>query len=122
MNRTALASVWPPNHNVAATAGHSPMSPMRAIRRKCLDCSGGQVTEVKLCETVTCPLWPFRVGRHPYTKTRLLEADSEQRACSGTPEPLDRSPSGIGPLEASGGKDGGIKVEPAHTASVGEAA
>ncbi len=102
MNRTALASVWPPDHRVAGMAGHEPTSPTQAIRRKCLDCSGHQHVEVKLCETVTCPLWPFRAGKHPYTKTRLLEADSEERACSGTPEPQKPSSSGIGLLEATG--------------------
>jgi hypothetical protein len=80
MNRTELARVWPPNHNVASRAGHKPMSPVEAIRRKCLDCSGGQVTEVKLCETVTCALWQFRAGRHLYTRRGLLEAISDSRA------------------------------------------
>ena len=80
-----LAAVWPPTATVAASAGHKPMSPMQAIRRKCLDCSGGQIVEVKLCEAIACPLWPFRAGRHPYTKTRVLEAISEASALSGTP-------------------------------------
>ena len=90
MNRTELAGVWPPNHNVASRAGHKPMSPVEAIRRKCLDCSGGQATEVKLCEAVTCALWPFRAGRHPYTKTRLQEAISQPRALDGTPDAPNR--------------------------------
>ena len=62
MSRQSLAAVWPPTAAVAASAGHKPMSPMQAIRRKCLDCSGGQIVEVKLCEAVTCALWPFRAG------------------------------------------------------------
>ncbi len=57
---------------VIGLAGHKPMSPVEAIRRKCLDCSGQQLAEVKLCEAVTCPLWPFRAGRHPYTRKCLL--------------------------------------------------
>ena len=68
MSRQSLAAVWPPTAAVAASAGHKPMSPMQAIRRKCLDCSGGQIVEIRLCEAVTCSLWPFRAGRHPYTK------------------------------------------------------
>jgi hypothetical protein len=75
MNRTVLAAVWPPSAAAARMAGHEPMSPMEAIRRKCLDCCCGQVAEVKLCEAVACLLWPFRSGRHPYTRTRLQEAD-----------------------------------------------
>jgi hypothetical protein len=87
MTRMDLARVWPPNHNVVSRAGHKPMSPVEAIRRKCLDCSGQQTAEVKLCETVTCALWPFRAGRHPYTKRGLLEANSEQCRSPGTLEP-----------------------------------
>ena len=57
--------------------------------------------EVKLCETVTCALWPFRAGRHPYTKTRLQEAISQPRALEGTSRCPNRSSSGIGLQEAS---------------------
>lgn len=99
--RTALAAVWPPTASVAASAGHGPMSPMKAIRRKCLDCSAGQQIEVKLCQAVTCPLWSFRAGRHPYTKTRLQEADPDARASDGPQLPANPSPSRIGPLHAS---------------------
>jgi hypothetical protein len=84
MNRTELAAIWPPTAAAAASAGHKPMSPMQAIRRKCLDCSAGQTIEVRLCEAVACPLWPFRAGQHPYTKTRLQEADSATHSQSGT--------------------------------------
>jgi hypothetical protein len=75
MNRTELASVWPPTAGVAREAGHQQISPLEAIRLKCLDCSCYQPSEIRLCEAVTCPLWPFRAGKHPYTKARLQEAD-----------------------------------------------
>jgi hypothetical protein len=88
MSRTALASVWPPNHLVASRAGHKAISPVEAIRRKCLDCAGQQSAEVKLCEAVSCPLWPFRSGRHPYTRKNLQEADSEHCASGGSLMPL----------------------------------
>ncbi|MBB5755135.1 hypothetical protein GGQ63_004234 [Prosthecomicrobium pneumaticum] len=64
--RTGLAAVWPPTAGVAAEAGHQPVSPLRAIRTKCVDCCGGRFSEVRLCEAVKCALWPFRAGRHPY--------------------------------------------------------
>ena len=121
MNRTELAGVWPPNHIVASRAGHKPMSPVEAIRRKCLDCSGQQPAEVKLCETVTCALWPFRAGRHPYTKTRLQEAISQPRALDGTPDAPNRSSSEIGLQEASFEEDGDNKAGAAAVASAGEA-
>lgn len=85
MNRTALASVWPPTAAIAQDAGHARISPMQAIRSKCLDCTGHQPSEVKLCETMTCALWPFRAGRHPYTKRGLQEAASDQCASGGCP-------------------------------------
>ncbi len=102
MERGSLIAVWPPTAAVAASAEHRPMSPMQAIRRKCLDCSGQQMMEVKLCVVVACPLWPFRAGKHPYTTTRLLEANSGERACSGTWAAQNLLSAGIGLLEASG--------------------
>jgi hypothetical protein len=64
--RTQLAAVWPPTSAIAREAGHKQQSPLRAIRAKCLDCSCYQISEVRLCEAVKCPLWPFRAGRQPW--------------------------------------------------------
>jgi len=64
--QTHLAAVSPPSAEVSREAGHTPQSPLRAIRDKCLDCSCYQPSEVRLCEAVKCPLWPFRAGRHPW--------------------------------------------------------
>ena len=64
--RTKLAAVWPPTAAVAREAGHKPQSPLKAIREKCRDCSCYQIGEVRLCEAVNCPLWPFRAGKHPW--------------------------------------------------------
>ena len=121
MTRTALASVWPPTRAVAVKAGHAPVSPMQAIRRRCLDCSGHQLAEVKLCEAVTCPLWPFRAGRHPYTRKALQEADSGEHPSAGTLEPRSWPSSGIGLQQASGGDDGGNEAEAGFTESTAEA-
>ncbi len=41
------------------------LTPMKAIRAKCLDCSAGQPKEVRLCPVTACPLWPYRMGRNP---------------------------------------------------------
>lgn len=40
------------------------LSPVKAIRVKCLDCAGG-MKEVRLCSTESCPLYPYRMGRNP---------------------------------------------------------
>lgn len=79
---TELAAVWPPTAEVAELAGHKRMTPIQAIRAKCLDCSVYQPSEIRLCEAVGCSLWPFRAGQHPYTKakteTSAQEAESGQ--------------------------------------------
>lgn len=54
------------------------ISPLKAIRLKCLDCSCGSSNEVKLCTVERCPLYPFREGHNPYTAKR--EWTEEQRA------------------------------------------
>jgi len=43
----------------------STLTPMKAIRAKCLDCSGNQPKEVRLCPVTTCALWPYRMGKRP---------------------------------------------------------
>lgn len=56
--------------------GH-PTSPMKAIRAKCLDCSGGQISEARKCTAISCPLWAFRMSKNPfYNKLKdLADAD-----------------------------------------------
>lgn len=39
--------------------------PLKAIRSKCLDCSGGQPKEIRFCQISTCTLWPYRMGKRP---------------------------------------------------------
>lgn len=41
------------------------LTPMRAIRAKCLDCSCGNTNEVKLCPVEKCSLYPYRMGHNP---------------------------------------------------------
>lgn len=56
------------------------ISPLKAIRLKCLDCSCGSSNEVKLCPVTACPLYPFREGRDPYRKkTELTPEQREER-------------------------------------------
>ena len=75
-NPAELAATWPPTAAVAREAGHRPQSPLRAIRAKCLDCSCYQASEVRLCEAIKCPLWPFRAGKHPW----IVEAQKTRRS------------------------------------------
>ena len=41
------------------------LTPMKAIRQKCLECSCGQVKEVRLCPIKTCALYEYRMGHRP---------------------------------------------------------
>jgi len=44
------------------------LTPLRAIRAKCLDCSAGNPYEVRVCEMTDCPLYPYRFGHNPARK------------------------------------------------------
>jgi hypothetical protein len=44
------------------------VTPLKAIRLHCLDCSGGSTKEVRLCVISDCPLYPYRFGRNPKKK------------------------------------------------------
>lgn len=46
--------------------GHDAMSPIAAIRAKCLDCMAGSADEVRKCMAMACPSWPFRMGKNPW--------------------------------------------------------
>jgi hypothetical protein len=61
--------------------GHGQTPVLSAIRAKCIDCSGGSALEVKLCRSVRCALFPFRLGSNPWRKESApREMSDEQRA------------------------------------------
>jgi len=41
------------------------LTPIKAIRVKCMDCCCGQAKEVRECELKNCSLWPYRMGKRP---------------------------------------------------------
>lgn len=41
------------------------MTPLRAIRLRCLDCCAGDSKMVKTCPCEDCSLWVFRFGKNP---------------------------------------------------------
>jgi hypothetical protein len=63
-------------------AGHKPMSPLKALRARCIDCCADQPSEVRLCTAVTCPSWPFRMGANPWRK-EASDAQREARRKAG---------------------------------------
>lgn len=44
------------------------MTPLQAIRKKCLDCCWDQAQEVKACTATDCPLYDYRFGHNPARK------------------------------------------------------
>ncbi|MBE6960217.1 MAG: hypothetical protein E7448_05800 [Ruminococcaceae bacterium] len=56
------------------------ISPLKAIRIKCLDCCCGSSNEVKSCPSVNCSLHPFREGHDPFrVKVELTPEQKEKR-------------------------------------------
>ena len=53
------------------------LSPLQAIRAMCLDCCGGQLVEVRECPASSCPLWPYRFGKHPGKARESEEVERE---------------------------------------------
>ena len=56
--------------------GHRRVSPLRALRLKCLDCRNDSAQEVRLYTAVDSPSWPFRMGKNPW----LAPLDEDERA------------------------------------------
>ena len=44
------------------------LTPLLAIRAKCLDCSNQSPGEVRVCEFKECSLYPYRSGKNPKRK------------------------------------------------------
>lgn len=49
------------------------LTPMKAIRAKCVDCSNGQVKEIRECPVKTCPLYEYRSGHRPKGEESTIE-------------------------------------------------
>lgn len=46
------------------------LSPLKQIRKKCKECSGGSVQYVEECGIEECEIWPFRFGVMPATAAK----------------------------------------------------
>jgi hypothetical protein len=58
--------------------GHARMSPLDALRERCIDCCAGSKSEVRKCVAVACASWPFRLGHNPWIERAPLT--DEQKA------------------------------------------
>ena len=53
-------------------------SPLKAIRKKCLDCAGSR-GEVRKCDSANiCDIHPFRFGKNPFRKKIKLTVDEKK--------------------------------------------
>ncbi len=41
------------------------LTPIKAIRAKCIECCCDSKSEVRLCPIKECALYPYRMGRRP---------------------------------------------------------
>lgn len=57
----------------------STLTPIKAIRKKCVDCSGGILKEVKECPIEYCPLHPFRMGKRPKANNTPDNVECEEK-------------------------------------------
>lgn len=64
------------------------ITPMKAIRQKCLDCSCGSNEEVKNCLAKKCPLYQFRFGY------KLDENGNRKKSRTITQEHLEKLKAG----------------------------
>jgi hypothetical protein len=55
------------------------LTPLKAIRIKCLECCCDSSHEVKNCHITDCPLWPYRLGR------KLTATEAAEYTGEGTP-------------------------------------
>ena len=44
-------------------------TPIKAIRKMCLQCTCNQPKEVRLCPVIDCDLYPYRMGTRPSKET-----------------------------------------------------
>jgi hypothetical protein len=56
------------------------ITPMKQIRRKCLDCSCNSSKEVELCPVINCPLYLYRFGRRYTDADRKAQMEAIQES------------------------------------------
>ena len=47
------------------------LTPVNSIRLKCIECMGGQRHLIKTCSEISCPLYPYRMGKRPKDSTTI---------------------------------------------------
>lgn len=58
------------------------LTPLKAIRAKCLECCAGNKAEIRGCPLDDCALWSFRFGRNPARKGIGGRAKIDSESCA----------------------------------------
>ncbi len=66
------------------------LTPVKAIRAKCLDCCCGQQSEVRLCPSENCTLHPYRMGHRPKQIDSTYEGEEAEKT-EGSPMILENA-------------------------------
>ncbi len=61
------------------------LTPIKAIRLKCLACRCGSVTTVRLCPVSKCSLYPYRLGKRPGKETGTTNTPANPKSRKITP-------------------------------------
>jgi hypothetical protein len=56
------------------------LTPIKAIRAKCLDCTCYQPKEVRECPITECALWRYRMGKRPKSAHHQKTVSEAHRA------------------------------------------
>ncbi len=70
----------------------APIKPVAAIRQGCIRCMGGSengrkpLKRIRECSDKDCPLHPFRMGKNPFDKRKLTEAQRKVKAALINPD------------------------------------
>jgi hypothetical protein len=54
------------------------LTPVKAIRAKCIDCCGGVMYQVRECGCPNCSLYPYRMGKNPNRKRNAKQTVATQ--------------------------------------------
>lgn len=61
----------------------SKLTPIKAIRQRCINCSGFELKEVRECAFTDCPLFEYRSGHRPKQKAKRTPMKAIRAHCIG---------------------------------------
>lgn len=93
------------------------VTPLKAIRLMCLDCSNGSTHEVNQCPVTDCPVFEYRQGKNPHRKgtgnhsTRAVLVEKSRRELRGDTQEMDFKTLELGHSQRRGfGEKGSVPV------------